>query len=738
MYTCIVVAVGACGADESAIETHQAVLGEDEPTEADLVAYIGTDKCDGSNCGLNGVIGVFDFHELNVDSGRANDAGVRLQGMQAPPSGGVRRPLTVAVHRHFLEGHDDPGVVSGAGLRGARLVLAKAGGGGYLLEVQDVGTTFFWVDPDAGDPIPTYNLGYRVLDAAEGTPFRPVCDPAIGGGFAIVFQGDRYDAATKTVSAAPAVGSYWFNLACLGAVLSKMHLTRHTEAGSDVSHTTTLAERQAFLKMITADYSGSGRSFTANGVPVQYLTARGWHITGHGPDVAQSLPNPTTESIDAVWNEDGAVCVSLPRRSCGPQSEVGCSELTRAIAAASAPRSLPRCEDLGTLDQVRQRGYVVSLNPVRLEALPASCQQASDTYGMDSFTFGFAPPNIQRWWTQTGCATHRRVPDTCQLASDRYGVVAGVTFGYAPEGVRAWWVGTGCDTRPLRTSDLCQRASDTFGIDVGVTWGSAPSEVRSWWRASDCRTSPAAPETCQLASDRYGIVAGVTFGYAPTKVRAWWVSTGCDTRPLRTLDLCQRASDTFGIIAGVTFGSAPVEVQDWWRSNVCQTSPAPRDACQRARDLYAIVPGISFGFAPAEVQSWWVANACGPTTRSFVPECQRTADRYGIHAGVTWGFAPPDVQSWWVANSCDAVASSDSTCQLASEAYGIDAGVTFGFAPPTVQSWWVASACNTSPSENTCQRASDIFGIDAGITFAFAPSDVRSWWVAAGCNTQPR
>ena len=47
---------------------------------------------------------------------------------------------------------------------------------------------------------------------------------------AIVFEGDHYNPDNKTVQIP--VGKGWFNLACAGTAVFKMHMLRHTKAGS--------------------------------------------------------------------------------------------------------------------------------------------------------------------------------------------------------------------------------------------------------------------------------------------------------------------------------------------------------------------------------------------------------------------------------------------------------------------------------------------------------------------------
>lgn len=304
---------------------------------------------------------------------------------------------------------------------------------------------------------------------------------------------------------------------------------------------------------------------------------------------------------------------------------------------------------------------------------------------------------IDPQWIASTVASWRAAafPLTCQRASDDYGISSGITWGFAPFDVQVFWTVNGCTTHPS-SPDACQRASDIYGIAAGVTWGFAPSNVRTWWTANNCNAAPLHTiDVCQRASNQFGIVANTTFGSAPSEVQSWWTTSGCNRIPTTT-SACQKASDLFGIVPFVSFGSAPGDVQSFWVSNGCSTSPITPDTCQLASDTYAIAAGVSFGFAPPDVQTWWVNAGCN-TQPSSGNACQRASELYGIAAGITWGFAPPAVQTWWTQHGCNTQPSSQDTCQRASDTYGIAAGVTFGIAPADVRTWWTSHGCNTQP-----------------------------------------
>ena len=151
---------------------------------------------------------------------------------------------------------------------------------------------------------------------------------------AILFAGDRYDSLDKTVVATGAAASGWINVACAGTALAKLYLTRHTEA-SQIT-VTTRGERQSMLKMFTADICGDGTSATVHGQPLLWADAKGITTFASAP-----------ASIEAIWNDAGAVCLDTPRRP----------ELASSIAAR-CPR-----QTCGGATTPGGRGHAISANP---------------------------------------------------------------------------------------------------------------------------------------------------------------------------------------------------------------------------------------------------------------------------------------------------------------------------------------------------------------------------------------
>ena len=130
---------------------------------------------------------------------------------------------------------------------------------------------------------------------------------------AITFEGDHYDAEHKRVGRTR-FEQGWFNFACAGTAVAKMHMLRHTRAGSITPsgppRNTSLRQRTAMLKAITADYCGDGTAWTADGTPLQWTDSNLWF-----PKANLNLEELEQAGlIEAVWGPDGAMCLNHPRR----------------------------------------------------------------------------------------------------------------------------------------------------------------------------------------------------------------------------------------------------------------------------------------------------------------------------------------------------------------------------------------------------------------------------------------
>jgi len=205
------------------------------------------------------------FHELNLN-GVPNQIGLSIVRVERDHVSYVLEVSGASISARPT-GSRFP-VLSGPDLVGLKLHLKDATGARSVIEFAGTGTTTYWAGPS--DAVPTYSLTYT--STTHSDPQR-LC--TANSNEAILFAGDRYDAERKTVTATGAAAAGWLNIACSGTALAKLHLTRHTEASQIVK--TTAIERQAMLKMFTADVCGDGTSFTVHGQPLLWADAN--HLT---------------------------------------------------------------------------------------------------------------------------------------------------------------------------------------------------------------------------------------------------------------------------------------------------------------------------------------------------------------------------------------------------------------------------------------------------------------------------
>lgn len=282
-----------------------------EPSE-EATATAELAGCPKWGCGENSpTMGPHGFHELDVNHA-PNAEGVAIINFQIGNQ--IYQPQIVGGSR-LVAVASNGNVVEGAGLTSGYFNVSTSTGP-YKIIVKHVNeqatsAVRFWIGTPA--PIETYELTYTGPGNVSG---RLCQNPPSGrdsgeGGLklweepyeAILFTGDRYDATHKTVTAASFPASAgWFNIACAGSVLAKLHLNRHTTAGSSSPYVTSQAARQAMLKMYVSDVCGTGTAWTRPGTPLHWTNPAGWsHLTG------------TEFAFEARWSENGAQCLDTHR-----------------------------------------------------------------------------------------------------------------------------------------------------------------------------------------------------------------------------------------------------------------------------------------------------------------------------------------------------------------------------------------------------------------------------------------
>jgi hypothetical protein len=152
--------------------------------------------------------------------------------------------------------------------------------------------------------IPTYALKYGPADASPGE-LHSVCPSyALTPDEAVVtlIRGETYDRQTNEVHESPG----WMSLACADEAVYKMMRLGYGPH-SDFAGTgspATLEQRQATIRMITADYCGTGHSFTQPNTPLVWTNVGG-SVVGDG--------GGTPLTLEAYWNRSGAICLDTTR-----------------------------------------------------------------------------------------------------------------------------------------------------------------------------------------------------------------------------------------------------------------------------------------------------------------------------------------------------------------------------------------------------------------------------------------
>jgi ADYC domain-containing protein len=321
------------------VSTGPTGTGEPDPATGTVssAGVVGDPSCPEWGCGMNsptladGVV----FDELDSSMTQPDRHGIKILSAR---QGG--HSVRLHIDRHFIIAFATDGsgmVYQGYSLIGTVVELDKKGTRYQLLidDFQPQALTF-WAG-DTKEPVPFYRILVKL--PTDGQFKTPICMPdrpleTVWGPVAhhaIAFTGDHYVPELKTVSDA-ARGTPWFNLACAGTATAKMHLARHTNAGAWTAATwhtgmdvldpgapfhTDVGQRQAMLKMYTADYCGTGTAFTADGQPLLYDDAKHWYVPPAGvPRLIENSDgtlSPAGAAIEALWTPNGAACVSALR-----------------------------------------------------------------------------------------------------------------------------------------------------------------------------------------------------------------------------------------------------------------------------------------------------------------------------------------------------------------------------------------------------------------------------------------
>ncbi len=270
--------------------------GPDDPVEAGEVPRSGNNwgcrTCPFSNSPVLGLHPIEEFH-LGADP----VSGFRLIAIRDP--GGTE--YLPELDGDLLVANKAGVRRSGSQLVGWSLVFQDQHGASYEVEMYTYQTHEDWA---SGKLVDTYSLVYD--DGGEPTNVCPGLDPDETS--IVLIPGETYDLASNTVVPKQ---SGWVTVACRGHALAKMKLLGYDPADT---YGSTADDRQATLRMITADYCGDGTSFTQLGQPLDWADLRGsFPIGGFG-----------SQRLEAKFDADGAICIDTPRHARRKDVEAHC------------------------------------------------------------------------------------------------------------------------------------------------------------------------------------------------------------------------------------------------------------------------------------------------------------------------------------------------------------------------------------------------------------------------------
>jgi hypothetical protein len=293
------------------------------------------------------------FDEFDWSGAKANRAGIRMIG--GVLLGGT--PVKVYADGPRMLARDEANTIY-EGIQLIHMIITlehEETGQKYevLVDKVDLDAVPFW----AGDLTQTLTIYWFKARFFGETVFKvDVCGgEAVGADWtasphaAFVFDADRYDSESITVSSS--LGQTWMNIACAGAYPAKMLLLRHAHAGSlDASGTptwvTTIPQRTTMLKAITADYPGNGTSYTLTGTLLRYADSKDIKV-----DSLLTPPLASGYRMEAIWGENGVVCLEEPRLS---------TTLVPRILVDPTGTEIPRCGDIADW---KTRGHVITAAP---------------------------------------------------------------------------------------------------------------------------------------------------------------------------------------------------------------------------------------------------------------------------------------------------------------------------------------------------------------------------------------
>lgn len=332
----------------------------DEPTST-TTQELGSPTC--GDCGNNGNVlegsGIGHLSRGN----QANGWGVKLVEFWHPLHLGVNLRVEVNLDRLYgIDDDDDTIEIQGYDLKDGVFEVRTAPGTFYEVRILSVNRGWlYWTNPATW--IESYELSYDgpypIPHTHPTTPLnpQPLC-PQLAEPWlkvhkmdAAVFEGEIYHQADLSFeNTAPGEGG-WFNVACAHSATLKQLFTRRTPLarplGSGIGDD---QQRKSTLRAWTGDYCGVGESFTTTGVPLLVRDKLGTIPPDHDASWSDTEAALKEITYEAVWDENGAVCINEWRRRQYVASNPNVHDES-AIAAAQvrcddAKHALPPCQTL--------------------------------------------------------------------------------------------------------------------------------------------------------------------------------------------------------------------------------------------------------------------------------------------------------------------------------------------------------------------------------------------------------
>jgi hypothetical protein len=334
--TMLLVATASCMADAG---LDPALLGDVDLTPV-TAAGDQWNSCTTWDCGKNHpLVGLFRIDELS-EAGIPSPDDFRITGLTRF---GV--PLQLEVENGVMRGYNGVASYNGPALLGSILTVTNpTHNETWEIEIYNMtsGGLPYWA---GGGSRAAYHLRYRVLGTRPwqnlcNAPLEPSEDPLWPDAletYAFLIDDERYDRDAKQALAGNDAEG-WFNIACAGSTLAKMVLLHYDPNVAAVDPVQTFPyERTAVIKMLTADYLGIGEAFTQAGTKLKWADKLGLY------------PPPAAGISEAVWDENGAVCLDQPRlTTVDPDIYTKIQDKCLATPGCAMP---PKCSTLGITDQ---------------------------------------------------------------------------------------------------------------------------------------------------------------------------------------------------------------------------------------------------------------------------------------------------------------------------------------------------------------------------------------------------